>query len=113
MVSRQTTGVCTVGNNSQCVDGGATGVPQSLVECATGGVCVCNECFELDSTGRCTQNMMCPDEYYFSRDTGACVDERPSQLTAFLLSLFLSSTGAANFYIGRNGLGQLVSNSVD
>lgn len=108
VVARQT-GVCTVGNNSQCVVGSATGVPQSIVECATDGVCVCRECFERDgNSGKCMQNTMCPDEYYFSSSTGTCVDERPSQLVAFLLSLFLSSTGAANFYIGRNDLGELV-----
>ena len=41
--------------------------------------------------------------------TLTCDDERRSQLVAFLLSIFLSGVGAANFYIGQNGLagGQL------
>ena len=67
------------------------------------GQCVCNECFmEDDSSGRCAT---C-SEYLYSINLTRCgVDNRPSQLTAFLLSLFLSSTGAANFYIGRNDLG--------
>ena len=56
-------------------------------------------------TGRCT---LCSD-YPYSEISQACGnDGRPSQLTAFLLSLFLSGTGAANFYIGQSGLGQFV-----
>ena len=38
---------------------------------------------------------------------GMCgVDNRPCQLTAFLLSLFLSLMGTANFYTGQDGLGK-------
>ena len=54
-------------------------------------------------SGRCT---FCSD-YEASNTTGECgADNRPRQLTAFLLSLFLSGTGAANFYIGQTSLGQ-------
>lgn len=56
-----------------------------------------------EESGRCT---LCSD-YEASRATGECgTDNRPRQLTAFLLSLFLSGTGAANFYIGQTSLGQ-------
>ncbi len=57
------------------------------------------------STGLCS---VCSD-YMYSPSLGQCSnDRRPSQLTAFLLSLFVSSTGAANFYIGRNDLGTVL-----
>ena len=53
--------------------------------------------------GTCIE-VSCEDWRYNTRDLD-CQDDRPSQLTAFLLSFFLSSTGAANFYIGRDDLG--------
>ena len=54
-------------------------------------------------TGRCR---LC-DDYRYSQGQRICGnDNRPSQLTAFLLSFFLSGTGAANFYIGQTSLGQ-------
>ena len=43
--------------------------------------------------------------YFYNASLGQCQDERPSQATAFYLSLTLSGVGAANFYIGRNDLG--------
>ena len=49
--------------------------------------------------------MSCEDWRYDRLDF-ECEDNRPKQLTAFLLALFLSSTGAANFYIGRDDLGE-------
>lgn len=58
-----------------------------------------------DSTGQCR---VC-SEYNYRDSFELCgLDNRPSQLTAFLLSLFLSSTGAANFYIGRTDLGTCI-----
>ena len=68
--------------------------------------CVCRDCYMLDGqSGRCT---LCSD-YQASSTTGQCgTDNRPRQLTAFLLSLFLSGTGAANFYIGQNSLGKFM-----
>lgn len=70
------------------------------------GQCVCNDCFMMDdSTGRCS---VCSD-YPYTSPGGCGTDNRQSQLTAFLLSLFLSSTGAANFYIGRNELGMYLT----
>ena len=80
-----------------------TPVPSTLINCdQVTNQCICNDCFFRNDTGRCEEDS-CED--YFFRDN-ECVDDRPSQLTAFLLSLFLSSTGAANFYIGQDGLGR-------
>lgn len=74
------------------------------------GQCVCNDCFMInDSTGGCR---LCSDYSYRSNRSECGTDNRPSQLTAFLLSLFLSATGAANFYIGRNDLGTISSSAI-
>ena len=67
------------------------------------GVCLCRDCFERGLDGTCLE-VSCEDWRYSTQDFD-CQDDRPSQLTAFLLSFFLSSTGAANFYIGRDDLG--------
>jgi hypothetical protein len=56
-----------------------------------------------DSNGRCRT---CSDYTYIESRRECGIDSRPSQLTAFLLSFFLASTGAANFYIGRDDLGE-------
>ena len=93
-------------NDSQCYPNGLTNVPQRLIECVS-GTCTCYDCFTQDqSTGQCTQTVATPaDCYYFNSVTLQCVDNRKSQVVAFALSLTLSSVGAANFYIGQNGLG--------
>ena len=78
-------------------------VPADVVNC-TDGVCSCSSCFTVTG-GTCTLRQC------WRFENGSCVDGRTrSQLTATLLSAFLSSVGAANFYIGRNDLaaGQLV-----
>ena len=67
------------------------------------GKCVCNDCFMRATNGTCR---LCQDYLYSDGQQQCVTDNRPSQLTAFLLSLFLSSTGAANFYIGQNSLGE-------
>ena len=64
---------------------------------------MCNECFELADNGTCVE-VECED-WRYDEAGRKCNDDRPKQLTAFLLSIFLSSTGAANFYIGRDDLG--------
>ena len=91
-------------NNSDCYSNAT--VPSSLVECFS-SVCRCMECFERGSDGRCTIEF--PTCYFYNSGTLSCQDDRRSQLVAFLLSLFLSGVGAANFYIGQTGLaaGQL------
>ena len=58
------------------------------------------------SSGKC---QTCSDYLYSINQTVCAVDNRPRQLTAFLLSLFLSSTGAANFYIGQSSLGKTIT----
>ena len=93
----------TCSNASDCWPDNDTPVPSTLIFCdSVIKECICNDCFFRNDTGRCEEDS-CED--YFFRDN-ECVDDRPSQLTAFLLSLFLSSTGAANFYIGQDGLGK-------
>lgn len=80
-----------------------TGVPSNLVYCDTDtGLCVCEECFvRLNNTCE-VYEPLCRN---YSNATNQCIDNRKSQKTAFLLSVFLSSLGAANFYIGNNILG--------
>eukprot|EP00731_Ephydatia_muelleri_P006603 Em0003g851a len=43
----------------------------------------------------------------YDKTTHTCNDLRKDQRTAFLLSLFLSALGAANFYIEQNVIGGL------
>lgn len=120
--TRQNSVVCEENNNTLCLPEGTISAPSSLVDCIEGkplqqwckqyylhswnpctGQCVCNDCFMInDSSGKCR---IC-SEFSYREDIESCgLDNRQSQLTAFLLSIFLSSTGAANFYIGRNDLG--------
>ena len=88
-----------------CFPPGISGNPPSTLISCDNEECLCRECFQRNaSSGRCQQDSC--EDYYFDSTQRDCVDDRPSQLTAFLLSLFLSSTGAANFYIGQNGLGE-------
>ena len=69
-----------------------------------GGACECRQCFFRDSdSGKCTT---CEDYPYISSSRMCGSDNRQKQSTAILLSLFLSSTGAANFYIESYGLGK-------
>ena len=71
------------------------------------GRCECADCFMLDEQGQCSSTL-CPD-FQYNNGSGVCAtDQRQTQLTAFLLSLFLSSTGAANFYIGQSALGEFL-----
>ena len=81
-----------------------TVVPPNLVDCIS-NQCICQDCFMRSGSGRCSLRE-CRDY----TTGGGCEDDRRSQLTALLLSIFLSGVGAANFYIERNGLaaGQLV-----
>ena len=111
MIERQATPpMCSVA--SDCYPEGfpnTTIVPNSLVECSN-GICFCGDCFTRNTTTN-----MCffqyPDCYFYDPTGGSlsCVDRRRSQVVAFVLSLTLSGVGAANFYIGRDGLagGQL------
>ena len=58
-------------------------------------LCLCYPCFQHNSNGTCKLS----DCFEFSNKT--CYDKRHSQREAFLLSLFLSSLGVANFYINN------------
>ncbi len=91
-------------NSSDCFPPGVNNAPASLISCDGLNLCICNECFERNETGQCELNDC--DDYEYDSSQRECVDDRRSQLVAFLLSLFLASTGAANFYIGQNGLGE-------
>ena len=103
-LSLRQSGSCSV--NSDCYPSGINGsVPSRLIECDN-NVCVCSECFTANTTGRCTFTIISPSDCYpYNSGTGTCTDNRKSQLVTFLLSLFLSGFGVANFYIGQNGLG--------
>ncbi len=96
-------------DNSQCYPDGVSSVPSRLVECVN-DFCSCNECFENGNDGRCAALFPNNTCYFYNSGTTTCQDDRRSQLVAFLLSLFLSGVGAANFYVGQDGLaaGQLV-----
>ena len=76
-------------------------VASILVDCSA-GVCDCSSCFMKNETSNtCYVQPPCTN---YNTGTNSCLDTRQSQLTAFLLSFFLSWTGAANFYINQLAL---------
>ena len=78
-------------------------IPTSLISCNTSsGLCKCQKCF-IRSKDVCKINRNACNK--FMADTSECSDDRKFQKTTLLLSVFLSATGAANFYIGQNILG--------
>lgn len=90
-------------NDDDCYPPGVPSgvIPLALVSCSS-EVCVCNECFLKNSTyGHCETMPPCTD---FNETSSECIDNRQSQLTAFLLAFFLTWVGAANFYIGQLAL---------
>ncbi len=99
-------------SNISCLDSQfGTNVPSDLVHCNTdSGLCVCSQCFVRINN---TCEVIAPLCRNYSLDTRQCVEHRKSQETTFLLSVFLSSVGAANFYIGDYVLGELTSPNVD
>ena len=77
-------------------------IPSEFVHCEKNS-CQCQDCFyNLNDSCAIT------DCHHFSNRSGKCVDDRKSQFDAFLLSIFLSATGAANLYIGQDTLGKAV-----
>lgn len=76
-------------------------VPEDLIWCnVSSGLCVCSDCFELfDDVCQLSQCRGFTSE-------NNCTDHRKSQKKAVLLSAFLSSVGAANFYIEQYILGK-------
>lgn len=77
-------------------------VPESFINCnSTSGQCICSGCFDLFND-TCQLN-----KCHRYDSTQNCTDNRKSQRKVILLSAFLSSVGAANFYIGQYLLGRL------
>jgi len=73
-------------------------LPETYILCRS-SECVCEQCFVPNQTsGRCQVDEPCQR---YSVVNQQCVDDRRSQRTALLLSVFLSIAGVANFYIGR------------
>ena len=92
-------------NNSNCYPLNITGIglniPSGQVSCGLQGQCVCSgNCFTLN--GSICGYSKCG---WYDPNSATCNSLAKSQTTAFLLSLFVSSLGVANFYIGQNGLG--------
>ena len=76
-------------------------IAATLVSCSA-GACLCSNCFMKNETSNtCYVQPPCTN---YNTNTSSCVDTRQSQQTAFLLSLFLAWTGAANFYINQLAL---------
>ena len=91
-------------NDSSCVN--FMNVSSELVHCdLSSGLCVCSDCFVRIND---TCQIVAPSCRKYSETSGQCLDLRKSQETAFLLSVFLSSVGAANFYIGHYLLGKYI-----
>eukprot|EP00731_Ephydatia_muelleri_P002409 Em0001g2409a len=90
-------------NNTDCYPTVLKGsaVPSDYIKCESYN-CICSgNCFKLNG-------FICDFSVWgeYSNATNNCTtaSDLKDQKTAFLLSLFLSSIGAANFYIGRNDL---------
>ena len=78
-------------------------VPTEYIKCESYN-CICNSnCFKLN--GSVCDYSVCGQ---YDNITSTCTDspDLKDQKTAFLLSMFLSSVGAANFYIERYDLGR-------
>eukprot|EP00731_Ephydatia_muelleri_P002407 Em0001g2407a len=91
-------------NNTDCYPTVLKGsaVPSDFIKCESNN-CICSgNCFKLNGF-ICDFSVW--GEYSNATNTCTTASDLKDQKTAFLLSLFLSSIGAANFYIGRNDLG--------
>lgn len=91
--------------SSQCFPPDVDNAPTNLIDCDR-NQCLCKQCFERGPNGICEESDC--EDYYYSNERRECVDHRKSQTTAFLLSFFLSSVGAANFYIEQNAMGKTI-----
>ena len=92
-------------NASDCYPPDLNNISTDLISCFQ-NACLCYPCFTINTTSSKCQVENC---FKWTSD-GECVDTRDSQKEAFILSFFLSSLGAANFYIGQwqIGLAQLL-----
>ena len=100
---RQAAGTCN--SQADCLPANLTGytVSTDLVLCSAEGICQCTQsCFILNGI-RCGYSSC---GWYGPNSTICTPINQKSQLAAFLLTWFLSNVGAANFYIGQNGLGK-------
>eukprot|EP00731_Ephydatia_muelleri_P006841 Em0003g1089a len=78
-------------------------VPAVYINCSD-NKCVCTGCFYSTNGYKSCGYKRC---WQYVAATHTCEDLRKDQRTAFLLSLFLSFVGAANFYIEQYTLGGL------
>ena len=99
--NRSSFGLCS--NNSDCypADLNGSSIPSAYVNCSN-QKCACSECFYATNSYRSCAYQRC---WMYEGTTQTCIDLRKEQSTAFFLSLFLSTVGAANFYIERYDLG--------
>lgn len=76
-------------------------IPSKFINCTESRTCACSDCFyRLNDT--CDLRPC----HHFDNGTGQCVDDRKSQKDIFIISIFLSSIGYANFAIGQDALGE-------
>ena len=99
-------------NSSNCYPANLTAagltVPSDQISCGLQRQCICSgNCFILN--GSICGYSKCG---WYTPNSGTCNSLKKSQTTAFLLSLFVSSLGVANFYIGQNGLGTCKMTSI-
>ncbi|KAL5517504.1 hypothetical protein EMCRGX_G003059 [Ephydatia muelleri] len=90
-------------NDTDCYPATLKGsaVPTEYIKCENYS-CICSSnCFK--TSGSTCEYSVC-GQYDNATHNCTTTSDLKDQKTAFLLSLFLSSIGAANFYIGRNEL---------
>eukprot|EP00731_Ephydatia_muelleri_P006840 Em0003g1088a len=97
------TSQCSNSNGCYPADLNGTSVPTKYIKCSN-QKCVCTDCFYATNSYKSCAYQRC---WEYDKTTHTCNDLRKDQRTAFLLSLFLSALGAANFYIEQNVIGGL------
>ena len=99
LVRTKRSDVSTCSSQHDCIPSSihTANISDELISCVgSPGKCSCSECFQLyNDTCRVR---VC---WRFHESTSTCSDHRRSQTKTILISAFLSSLGAANFYIGR------------
>ena len=93
--------LCTTSNDCHPSDLILHQVPAVYINCSD-NKCVCTGCFYSTNGYKSCGYKRC---WQYVAATHTCKDLRKDQRTAFLLSLFLSFAGAANFYIEQYILG--------
>ena len=97
-------------NSSDCYPAGLNGtnVPTKYINCSN-QKCVCSDCFYATNSYKSCAYQRC---WKYDKTTQTCNDLRKDQRTAFLLSLFLSALGAANFYVEQYTMGTCITVTV-